>query len=173
MIRTWHCACHWLAFFLPCSMALVVGTPPAGGSEDPRAGTIDQHIERVWKENGLKPSAPATDGEWCRRVYLDVLGRIPTVDELKAFLADRSSDKQVRLVHRLLDAEEYTEEYARNWTTIWSNLLIGRTGGTENNSLINRDGMQKYLRDSFARNKSYDRMVWELVTATGDDGARQ
>ena len=45
--------------------------------------------------------------------------------------------------------------------------MIGRSGGTERNSLTNREGMQKYLRDSFARNKSYDRMVEELVSATG------
>ncbi len=46
-------------------------------------------------------------------------------------------------------------------------MLIGRSGGTERRSLINREGMQKYLRDCFARNKPYDKMVYELVTATG------
>ena len=65
-------------------------------------------------------------------------------------------------------SDEYAEEYVRNWTTIWTNILIGRNGGMEENTLTNRDGMQKYLRDSLVRNKPYDRMVHELVSATGD-----
>ena len=47
------------------------------------------------------------------------------------------------------------------------NILIGRSGGNDNDSLINRAGMLKYLRDSFARNKPYNDMVFDLVTATG------
>jgi hypothetical protein len=129
--------------------------------------TINRHVRALWSDYGLRPSAAATDGEWCRRVHLDIIGRIPTVDELQAFLADRSPDKKAKLVHRLLHDERYTEEYARNWTTVWTNTLIGRTGGQENNSLTSREGMQKYLRDSFARDLPYDRLVHDLITATG------
>ncbi len=75
--------------------------------------------------------------------------------------------KREILVDRLLNVDEYVDDFARNWTTIWTNLLIGRTGGNDRNSMISRDGMQKYLRDAFARNKPYDQMVFELVTATG------
>jgi hypothetical protein len=87
----------------------------------------------------LVPSPEASDGEWCRRVYLDLIGRVPTVDELNKYLADRKRDKRARLVDRLL-GEEYADEYARNWTTIGTNLLIGRTGGTERRSLTDRSG---------------------------------
>jgi hypothetical protein len=129
--------------------------------------TINRQVRALWSDYGIRPSASATDGEWCRRVYLDVIGRIPTVDELQAFLADRSPDKKAKLVQRLLHDESYTEEYARNWTTIWTNILIGRSGGTEDNTLTSREGMQKYLRDSFARDLPYDRLVHDLITATG------
>lgn len=133
----------------------------------PQVARINQEIRQVWTDNGLVASPPATDAEWCRRVYLDVLGRIPSVQELRAFLADRTPDRKSKLVNKLLYDEQYTEDYARNFTTIWTNILIGRSGGLENNSLISRPGMQKYLRDSFAREKPYDVMVRELVTATG------
>lgn len=133
----------------------------------PQVKEINRLIEETWDEYELKPSGVASDGEWCRRVYLDILGRIPSVDELEAFLEDRSSSKREALVNSLLYDEEFTEEYARNWTTIWTNVLIGRSGGTERNTLTNRQGMQKFLRDSFARNKPYDTMVHELITATG------
>jgi len=133
----------------------------------PQVKKINEEIRAVWKDNSLSPSPQASDSEWCRRLYLDVIGRVPTVPELHAFMSDKSTDKKVKLVDKLLNDEEYNNEYARNWTTIWTNILIGRNGGMEQNTLISRAGMQKYLRDSFARNKPYDRMVYELVTATG------
>ena len=128
---------------------------------------INQQIESVWSEYGLKPSPAATDGEWCRRLFLDVIGRIPTLEELQAFTNDRSKDRREKLVDKLLYGDEYVLDYTRNWTTIWTNLLIGRTGGMERRDLSNREGMQKYLRDSFASEKLYDQFAYELVTATG------
>ena len=129
---------------------------------------INRLVKQQWTEYELKPVGPAEDYEWCRRIHLDLIGRIPTVDELQSFLSDKSEDKYARLVDKILEDDDYTEEYSRNWTTIWTNLLIGRTGGNNNNSMISRAGMQKYLRDCFARNKPYDRMVHDLVTATGN-----
>ena len=133
----------------------------------PEVRMINEKMRQTWGEYKITPSAVATDGEWVRRLYLDILGRIPTVEELTSFLEDKDPDKRTKLVAKLLYDEDYTEEYARNWTTIWTNVLIGRSGGTERNSLTNREGLQKYLRDSLARNKYYDKMVYELVTATG------
>jgi hypothetical protein len=132
-----------------------------------QVGEINKQIRQVWLDNQMSPSPPASDHEWCRRLFLDVLGRVPSVAELRAFVASREPDKKAKLVDKLLQDEVYLEEYARNWTTIWTNILIGRTGGTEQNTLINREGMQKYLRDTFASNKPYDQMVREIVSATG------
>ncbi|QDU94175.1 DUF1549 domain-containing protein [Lignipirellula cremea] len=143
--------------------------PPANSYNLEQVAEINARIRATWGEYQLQPSAPATDGEWCRRVYLDVLGRIPSYVELKAFIADTNPNKKERLVDSLLHDEQFTEEYARNWTTLWTNILIGRNGGNERRSLTDRAGMQKYLRDSFARNKPYDRMVYELVTAKGSN----
>lgn len=133
----------------------------------PQVKFINDEIRKVWNDNQLTPSPAASDGEWCRRVYLDILGRIPSVQELRAFVSNKETDKKAKLASTLLFDDKYTEEYARNWTTIWTNILIGRNGGTEDNTLTSRPGMQKYLRDSFARNKPYDKMVYELITATG------
>ena len=133
----------------------------------PQVAAINQKIWQSWQDHKLTPSAVAKESEWCRRVYLDLIGRIPTIDELKIFEKDRQKDRKLNLVNTLLYNDGYTEEYARNWTTIWTNVLIGRNGGNENRSLTSRQGMQKYLRDSFARNKSYDQMVLELISAEG------
>ena len=139
----------------------------SGSSEISQVRFINEQVRAGWSDYQITPSVPAKDGEWCRRVYLDIVGRIPSVQELKQFVTSKEENKRDELVSTLLHDESYTEEYARNWTTIWTNILIGRGGGTERNTLTSRAGMQKYLRDSFARNKPYDRMVYELVTATG------
>src|SRR5688572_24754856 len=95
----------------------------------PQIRRINEEIRRVWDDHKLHPSQAATDGEWCRRVYLDVLGRVPSVQELRDFVTSREADKKAKLVNKLLNDDAYTEDYARNWTTIWTNLLIGRNGG--------------------------------------------
>lgn len=166
-----------LAGFINLAAAGESPERPAGASTTLAADdaqvieTINQRIRAGWDDAGIRPSPAADDAEWCRRVHLDLLGRIPRVDELQTFLTDRSGDKREKLVDRLLDtagtSDQYVEDYALNWATIWSNLLIGRTGGLDDRSLVNRDGMQQYLRRAFLSNKPYDRFVFELVSATG------
>jgi hypothetical protein len=133
---------------------------------------IGASLKTGWKEAGVRPSPAATESEWCRRVYLDTIGRIPTVDELEAFLVDSAPmsgarNKRQKLVDRLLEDDRYVESYARFWTSIWTNLLIGRTGGMEPNSPVNREGLEQYLRRSFLSNKPYNRIVYELLSAKG------
>ena len=137
-------------------------------SAEPRqVALINDAIEQGWRDYEIRSAAAVDDLTWCRRVYLDIIGRIPTLDELDKFSSERGKDKRAKLVDTLLYDDRYTEEYAGHWATIWTNLLIGRSGGNDRRSLTSRNGMQKYLRDSFARNKPYDKMVYELVTAEG------
>jgi hypothetical protein len=150
---------------------LAHGAAHAGGRfpqvEIPQVQLIDEAIEQQWQDYALTPSPVAEDGKWCRRVYLDLIGRVPTFSELTKFVGDRDRDKRRKLVERLLEDSSYTDEFANHWGTIWTNILIGRSGGTERNSLTNRVGLTKYLRDSFASNKPYDQLAYELITATG------
>jgi hypothetical protein len=139
---------------------------PAAERDDhgiPQVAFINDQIVAGWKEGGVVPSAAASEGEWCRRVYLDLIGRIPSVGELEAFLKDSTKSKKVALVDRLL-GEDYEDEYARHWTDVWTSVLIGRD--TEN-EFVDRPGMRQYLRRAFSKNIPYDRFVTELVTATG------
>ena len=128
---------------------------------------VNEQLKAAWEKGGVAPAPRATDAELCRRLFVRVIGRIPTVDELQAFERDRSADKYPQLVDRLLHDERYVEEYARHWSTVWANVLIGRGVGIERDETASREGLEKYLRDSFAANKSYDRIVIELLSATG------
>ena len=141
--------------------------PATGDGPAEQVAFINERIRQGWAEYELSPSRQASDGEWCRRLFLDVLGRIPSIDELNEFRSRRLGRKRAELVETLLTDERYTDQYARHWTTIWTNLLIGRDGGGRRRSVTNRAGMQAYLRRSLTENKPYDRMVYELVSATG------
>ncbi|MDZ4852037.1 MAG: DUF1549 domain-containing protein [Pirellulaceae bacterium] len=149
-----------------CSFQLHAATGKAT-ELPPQVDKINSSIAQVWKDYSIKPSPVEDDLKWCRRLYLDLIGRIPSYSELQDYAKDKSADRKLRLVQRLLEDDTYTEEYAANWSSIWTNILIGRNGGMERRTLISRDGMQKYLRDCFARNRPYNEMVYDLVTATG------
>ena len=162
---------------LVLSFGFTFGDEPAVKAavrKDAKRVTLPKQVEKIdlsmsanWSEFGIKPSPVEDDLKWCRRVFLDVIGRIPSFEEFSEFARDKAPDKRFSLVNRLINEDRYTEEYANNWSTVWTNVLIGRNGGMENRSLTNREGMQKYLRDCFARNKPYNEMVLELVTASG------
>ncbi len=149
------------------AVAIMTGAAFGGQVDESVTANINRLVRTHWSDFGVKPSAAATEGEWARRAFLDLIGRIPTVAELNEFRSDSKSKRRQNLVRRLIHDDRYSAEFARAWSTIWTNLLIGRNGGNERNTLINRDGMQKYLRDAFARNLPYDAMVRELLTAEG------
>jgi len=145
-------------------------TKGAANSYDiPQVAAINELVRKSWADHHLTPSPVAGDGQWCRRVFLDVIGRIPRVDELEKFVADHSANRKLNLVNRLL-GDEYVVEYARHWSNIWTTILIGRSSGAKADDKIpvDREGMAQYLRDSFGRNKPYHQMVKELVAAKGD-----
>lgn len=150
----------------------LVAAHPASAAKYPepdiaQVKKINSIFEQQWKDYALKPAPIEEDSKWCRRVFLDLVGRIPTYAELNSFVRSRDPKKRQKLVETLLENELFTEDFANHWGAIWSNILIGRSGGNDRRSFISREGMGKYLRDSFARNKPYDKLVYELVTATG------
>jgi hypothetical protein len=143
--------------------------PPSINSVAPQTQKINELLSQAWKANHLRPSARATDYEFLRRVYLDIIGRIATPKEIQEFENERGPNKRARLVHKLLYDKDYAEEYARNWANIWTVWLMTRSG----NPIYHRQ-MQTWLEEHFAQERSYKEMVEKLVTATGktnDNGA--
>jgi hypothetical protein len=163
-----------LPTFLACAW-LIAGTTAVGAGPEvasaslPQVQFIDEQLAAAWTDAGLEPAPPAADGEWCRRLHLDLVGRIPTLDELQRFLSDSAPSKRAALVDRLL-GDEYVDEYARHCTDVWTTVLIGRD---VQNDKVNRPGMRQYLRRAFSKNTSYDRLMEELVTATGVNANRK
>ena len=129
------------------------------GSSDVIIQEINSQIRQTWKDNEVEPSPVADDAEWMRRVYLDIVGHIPAVEDVEKFLADKDKAKRTKLIERLLD----DPGYARNWTTIWTNLCIGQ----QTPRRVSREGMQKFFREAFGKNRPWKDVVSDLVTAEG------
>lgn len=126
----------------------------------PEQNLIDRHIFARLKRLQIEPSPVCSDAEFVRRVHLDVIGRLPTPDEVRQFLASADSDRRSRLVDQLLDSPEYADWWAMKWTD--------RLGG--NNRFTGKWGALKYhawIRSAMAENMPEDEFVRTLLTASG------
>jgi hypothetical protein len=105
--------------------ALVVSTGFAQdtATESKLSGSalIDQWVKAKWTDASLKPAAKASDAEFLRRIYLDVVGQIPALDEVEKFLKDSGSRKREALV----DALVKDDRYADHWADVWSGIIVG------------------------------------------------
>src|SRR5262249_3041749 len=81
----------------------------------PANNQIDQFLFAKQKELQIVPSDVCTDGEFIRRLFLDVLGILPSVDEVRRLLADPSATKRSELIDRVLERDEYAEFWALKW----------------------------------------------------------
>jgi len=121
---------------------------------------IDRLMQAKWDEAGVQPSSVADDAEWLRRVYLDLAGHIPDAESVDRFLTDSNSGKRQLVVDELIQKPDY----ARNLSTVWINLLVGRASDRP----INRERLSKFLRDQFHQNRPWTETVTRLVSAEGD-----
>lgn len=126
----------------------------------PRTNFIDEHVWTKLKRLGILPSEPAGDATYLRRVSLDIIGRQPSPDEVRAFLADPSPEKRPMLVDRLLQRPEYADV----WANKWLDLLRPNPYRVGIKAVFNLDA---WVRDAFRRNMPYDQFVREIVTAQG------
>lgn len=140
----------------------------AGGSEDTQQ-VINRWIEGAWERQGLVPTPRAEDGAWCRRVFLDVIGRIPTPAELSQFEALPRDDRRPRIVQTLLYDASYESERVDYWAGVWLNFLVGRLQDARDNSLTNRNALRRYLLGAMQDNRAYDQIVHDLIVAEGSN----
>jgi mono/diheme cytochrome c family protein len=103
-----------------------------------------------------------TDADFLRRAFLDTVGVPPTEQDAREFLHDEAGDKRTKLVDRLLS----DERFADHWVSYWQDVLAENP--TLVNSSLNTTGpFRWFLYDSLRDNKSFDRMVTELIQLRG------
>jgi Protein of unknown function (DUF1553)/Protein of unknown function (DUF1549) len=132
--------------------------PPAGDGSP-----IDRFLAAHWSKNEFTPPPVVDDRTFARRVSLDVIGLLPTPEQLEQFAKDTTGDKRAKLVDQLLADNQ---GYAEHWMTFWNDLL-------RNDEQTNIDGLRKpvtqWLYKSLLENKPLDLFTAELLNP-GKDG---
>lgn len=123
------------------------------------AGLIDQQIDARLSTEGVPAAEVADDAEFVRRIYLDLHGAVPTLEQVKRFQADTEPDKRARLIDSLLaDAR-----YGRYLADIWEGYLISPLADDQK---TRADRFRHWLAGQF-NTRRWDQIVIELITATG------
>ncbi|QDV22392.1 DUF1553 domain-containing protein [Aureliella helgolandensis] len=121
---------------------------------------IDLATEAAWQANELQPTKLTSDASFVRRVYLDLVGRIPTQQERANYLASTAFDKREQLVDQLLGSDEHASHLA----TVLDAILIGRTSDRE----VKRrqsSGWFDFLTHSIAENRPWNEVAQAMLEA--------
>ncbi len=134
--------------------------PNAVFAKSLRKNFIDEQILQQLELLKLPPSPAADDATFVRRAYLDAIGKLPTVDEARTFVADPSPDKRDRLIDSLLSRPEFVDY----WAYQWSDLLL------VNGSILRPDAVKAFygwIRQQVQNNTPWDQFARDIITARG------
>ncbi|PAY17053.1 S-layer protein [Rhodopirellula sp. SM50] len=134
---------------------------PEGFYDDlPRANFIDDLVYDKLSQLQIRVSEPASDAIFLRRVYTDVIGRLPSAQEAQPFLDSQASNKREQLVDDLLEQPEYVD----HWANQWADLLRPNPYRVGIKAVLNYDN---WIRQQFRENVSHDEFARRLITAKG------
>jgi hypothetical protein len=127
----------------------------------PEKNYIDTLVNAKLKNLRIAPSATCSDEVFLRRIFIDLTGMLPSVEEYKAFMANKSADKREQLVKDLMERKEFSEL----WVLKWAELLQIRSS----NQVSYKATLLYYnwLQDRIARNVPLNQWVQELLGANG------
>jgi hypothetical protein len=127
----------------------------------PQFNYVDALVDEKLRKLRIQPSELCDDREFVRRVYLDICGIVPTVEETQAFVADTAPDKRAKLIDELLERKEFVEL----WVMKWAELLQIRS--SQQVSYKAALLYYNWLQEQIASNTPIDQMVRELLSAQG------
>ncbi|MEI6646332.1 MAG: DUF1553 domain-containing protein [bacterium] len=125
---------------------------------------IDKLVEKQLSKLGVKP-ALCSDQVFVRRVYLDVIGTLPTAKEAREFIQDQDTHKRTALVNRLLERPEFADY----WAMKWSDILRVKAEFPVNLWPNAAQAYHHWIKTSLRDNKPYDQFVREMLTANGSN----
>ncbi|HZL90693.1 MAG TPA: DUF1549 domain-containing protein, partial [Pirellulaceae bacterium] len=141
---------------------LLFSAPTTARGDDPAAlaALIDGQIEAKLNAEGVKRVPTADDAEFLRRVYLDLHGVVPSAEQAARFLVDEGSQKRGELIEELLASPRFGEHFG----DVWRRRLISPQA---NEQRMQSDRFALWLAERFNKNEGWDRIVTDLMTASG------
>lgn len=146
---------HVGTFFGNITLGEMVKAPP-------QKNFIDKHVFNKLELLGLPPSAPCDDQTFLRRASLDIAGRLPTVEEIKTFLADKNKEKRSKAIDRLLEDPGYSHNFANKWASVLKNRRTRLDGARVTFAFYD------WIHNAMKQNMPYDEFVRSIVTASGE-----
>jgi hypothetical protein len=147
--------------------AALLGSSPLLAGALPESQKIDALLAQDWQQKNLKPNPPAPDDVLVRRLYLDIVGRIPTAQESQEFIRSNDPQKRAKLIDTLLGSDGYTSHMFNYWADVLR--LTDNTKGK-----VTADAYAEYVKKALKANTPYDQFVSNLLTTDGgvwDSGA--
>ena len=128
------------------------------------AGDIDRFVLSKLEEQGLTPVRDADDSSLVRRLYFDIIGLPPSIEEVGAFMRSTASNREAALtdvVERLLESPHFGERWGRHWLDA---ARYADSNGRDRNILFYHAWRYRdYVIDSFQRDKPYDQFIREQI----------
>jgi hypothetical protein len=148
------------------AVLLVIGGA-VQAAEIPEAAKVDEILAKHWQKQGVTANEAASDEVFLRRIYVDVVGRIPTLEEATEFLTRQDPGKRGQLIDSLLSSPGYASRQFHFFADLLRLLTDGRDA-------IAGQAYAEWLKTALNENRPYDEMVRELLTTEGgvwDSGA--
>jgi len=152
----------FVALFLRFGVWACLATTAQAG-DVPVRQVIDTEVRAAWEKEKITAAPKADDAAFLRRIYLDLVGTIPSYDEARKFLNDPDPGKREKLIQRLLEDPRFAQQQA----AVWDLTLFGRNPPNPD-ATRNRAPFQQWLTEKFARNEPYDGWVRDLLLAEQD-----
>jgi uncharacterized protein DUF1549/uncharacterized protein DUF1553 len=149
-------------FTVASAFSVVPREPLGPATAPPSEHWIDRLVDEKLRALRIDASPPCDDATFLRRVTLDLSGRLPTVAEARAFLADKAPDKRTRWI----DSELQRKEFAELWVQKWAERLLVKSVQNQ----VSRKAALRYfawLEERIAGNVPLDQIVRDLLTAQG------
>jgi hypothetical protein len=149
---------------IPSLVAILCGPSLVRANEQlppalPLEQVVDHYIEERLKEEGIELAPLAGDANFIRRLTLDLVGRIPTLEETQTFIASTKADKRIALIERLMNAPGFVRHQATEFDTMLMNGTRGSVRG--------------YLLEALAQNRPWDLIYRDLMLPDENDAKRK
>ncbi len=141
-------------------VVFVPARPDFRWPDPPERNVVDKHVFAKLRALRMKPAPLTDDGTFLRRIYLDVIGVLPTISETRSFLADADPEKRTKLIDRLLDRLEFADA----WALTWADLLRNEE------KVLDAKGTRVFhtwIREQFAANVPLNEFARSVIAGRG------
>ena len=128
---------------------------------------IDRLVYSRLDELHIQASDVASDEHFLRRLYIDLAGRIPRVDEYEKFMADTNPNKRSVLIDRLIATESFTDLWAAKWGELLRNFT--NTNPLDGTAMIAGWNYFKWIKEQMVNNRPWNEFAYELITSNGSN----